>query len=142
MVSGSEMEFHVQGFAERSKEVRDKLGAAIRRNMGRNTVFGKYMDNKELGHLSGSDGVVCGDENALLGETIYHYQDSGKPFRNQEVFNEIHGNRIPWMGRDGKLTEKTIRLVVLGLVLRTSCTGSTIVSNKCANTRPSILSVD
>ena len=56
MVSRSEMEFHVQGFAKRSKEVRDKLRAMIRRNMGRNTMFGKYMDNKELGQLSGSDG--------------------------------------------------------------------------------------
>ena len=105
-------------------------------------VFGKYMDNEELSQLSRSDGVVCGDENALLGETIYHYQDSGKPFRNWEVFNEIHGNRIPQTGRDGKLMEKTVRLVVLGLVLRTSCTRSTIVSNKCANTQPSILSAD
>ena len=136
------MEFHVQGFAERSKEVRDKLRAAIRHNMGRNTMFGKYMDNEELGQLSRSDGVMCGDENALLGEMIYHYQDSGKSFGNREVFNEIHGNRIPQTGRDRKLTEKTIRLVALGLVLRTSCTGSTIVSNKCANTRPSILSAD
>ena len=142
MVSGSEMEFHVQGFAERSKEVRDKLGAVIRHNMGRNTMFGKYMDNKELGQLSRSDGVVCGDENALLVETNYHYQDSGKPFGNWEVFNEIHGNRIPWTGRDGKLMEKTIRLVAFGLVPRTSCTGSTIVSNKCANIQPSILSAD
>ena len=122
--------------------MRDKLGPAIRHNMGRNTVFGKYMDNKELGQLSGSNGVMRGDENALLGETIYHYQDSGKSFRNREVFNEIHGNRIPWMGRDGKLTEKTIRLVALGLVPRTSCTRSTIVSNKRANTRPSILLAD
>ena len=136
------MEFHVQGFAKRSKEVRDKLGAMIRCNMRRNTVFGKYVDNKELSQLSRSDGVVCGDENALLGETIYHYQDSSKPFGNWEVFNEIHGNRIPWTGRDRKLTEKTVRLVALGLVLRTSCTRSTIVSNKCANTWPSILSAD
>ena len=142
MVTGSEMEFHVQGFAKRSKEVRDKLGAAIRHNMGRNTVFGKYMDNEELSQLSGSDGAMCGDENALLGEMIYHYQNSGKPFGNWEVFNEIHGNRIPRMGRDRKLMEKTIRLVALGLVQRTSCTRSTIVSNKCANTRPSILLVD
>ena len=97
------------------------------------------MDNKELGQLSRSDGVMCGDENALLGETIYHYQDSGKPFGNREVFNEIHGNRIPQMGRDGELMEKTIRLVVLGLVPRTSCTRSTIVSNKCANIWPSVL---
>ena len=45
------------------------------------------MDNKEFGQLSGSDGVMCGDENALLGEMIYHYQNSGKPFGNWEVFN-------------------------------------------------------
>ena len=38
--------------------------------------------------------------------------------------------------------EKTVRLVVLGLVPRTSCTRSTIVSNKGANTWPSILSAD
>ena len=110
--------------------------------MGRNTVFRKYMDNKELGQLSRSDGVVCGDENALLCEMIYHYQDSGKPFGNREVFNEIHGNRIPRTGWDGKLTEKTVRLVALGLVPRTSCTGSTIVSDKGTNTWPSILSAD
>ena len=107
-----------------------------------NTVLGKYMDNKEFGQLSGSDGVVCGDENALLGEMIYHYQDSGKPFRDQEVFNEIHGNRIPWMGWDRKLMKKTVRLVALDLVLRTSCTGSTIVSNKGMDIHPSILSAD
>ena len=130
MVSRSEMEFHVQGFAERSKEVRDKLRAMIRCNMGRNTMYGKYMDNKEFSQLSRSDGVVCGDENALLCEMIYHYQDSSKPFGNWEVFNEIHGNRIPQTGRDRKLMEKTIRLVVLGLVPRTSCTRSTIVSDK------------
>ena len=122
MVTRSEMEFHIQGFAERSKEVRDKLRATIRCNMGRNTVFGKYMDNKELSQLSRSDGVVGRDENALLGETIYHYQDSSKPFGNWEVFNEIHGNRIPWTGRDGKFMEKAIRLVAFGLVPRTSCT--------------------
>ena len=85
---------------------------------------------------------MCGDENALLGETIYHYQDSSKPFRDWEVFNEIHGNRIPQMGWDGKLMEKTVRFVALGLVLRTSCTGSTIVSDKGMNTQPSILLVD
>ena len=95
--------------------MRDNLGSMIRHNMGRNTMFGNYMDNKEFSQLSRSDGVICGDENALLGEMIYHYQDSGKPFRGWEVFNEIHGNRIPQMGWDGKLTEKTIRLVALGL---------------------------
>ena len=117
-------------------------GATIRSDMRWNTVLGKYMDNKEFSQLSGSDGVVCGDENALLGETIYHYQDSCKPFGNWEVFNEIHGNRIPQTGWDGKLTEKTIRLVALGLVLRTSCTRSTIVSDKGANTWPSVLLAD
>ena len=114
----------------------------IRSDMRWNTVLGKYMDNKEFGQLSGSNGVMCGNENALRGEMIYHYQNSGKPFGNREVFNEIHENRIPQMGRDGKLTEKTVRLVVLGLVLRTSCTRSTIVSDKGANTWPSVLSAD
>ena len=57
-----------------------------------------YMDNKEFSQLGGSDGVICGNENALLGETIYHYQDSSKPFRNQEVFNEIEFHRWDGMG--------------------------------------------
>ena len=100
------------------------------------------MDNKEFSQLSRSNGVMCGNENALLGEMIYHYQDSGKPFGNQEVFNEIHGNRIPQMGRDRKLMEKTVRLVALGLVPRTSCTRSTIVSDKGTNTWPSVLLAD
>ena len=120
----------------------DELGATIRSDMRQNTVLGKYMDNKEFGQLSRSDGVMCWNENALLGETIYYYQDSGKPFGNQEVFNEIHGNRFPQMGRDWKLTEKTVRLVALGLVPRTSCTRSTIVSDKGVNTWPSVLLAD
>ena len=122
--------------------MRDELEATIRSDMRWNTMFGKYVDNKEFSQLSRSDGVVCRNEDALLGEMIYHYQDSSKSFGKWEVFNEIHGNRIPRMGRDRKLTEKTIRLVALGLVPRTSCTRSTIVSNKCANTWPSVLSAD
>ena len=58
------------------------------------------------------------------------------------MFDEIHGDGMPWTGRDEKLTEKGVGFMTLGLVLRTSCTGSTIVSNKCADIRPSILSAD
>ena len=53
--------------------MRDELGTAIRCDMGWNTVLGKYMNNKEFGQLCGSDGVVCGNEDALLGEAIYYY---------------------------------------------------------------------
>ena len=85
--------------------MRDELGTVIRCDMGRNTVLGKYMNNEEFGQLCGSDGVMCGNEDALLGEAIYYYQDSSKPFRIWEVFNGIHGDGMPWTGRDGKLTE-------------------------------------
>ena len=84
---------------------------------------------------------MCGNEDALLGEAIYYYQDSSKSFGIWEVFNEIHGDGMPQTGRDGKLTEKAIGFMMLGLVLRISCTGSTIVSNECVDIWPSILSV-
>ena len=58
--------------------MRDKLGATIRHNVRWNTMLGKHIDNKKFGQLSGSDSVICGDENALLGEAIYYYQDSSK----------------------------------------------------------------
>ena len=48
--------------------MRDKLGIAIRCNMGWNTMLGKYVDNKEFGQLCGGDGVMCGNEDALLVE--------------------------------------------------------------------------
>ena len=50
--------------------MRDKLGAMIRRNMRWNIVLGKYMDNEKFSQLSRSDSVICGDENALLGEAV------------------------------------------------------------------------
>ena len=85
--------------------MRDELGTTIRCDMGWNAVLGKYVDNEKFGQLCGSDGVVCGNEDALLGEVIYYYQDSSKPLRIWEVFNQVHGDGVPRTGRDGKLTE-------------------------------------
>jgi hypothetical protein len=48
------------------------------------------------------------NEESLLSETVYHYQDSGKTFGVGELLDEIHRDRFPRTERNRELTEKAI----------------------------------
>ena len=108
MISRGKVQLHVKGFSKRSKEMRYKLGSAIRSYMGWNTVFGEYMNKKEFSKLSRCDSVMSQNKDGLFSEVINHYQDSGKPFRVGEMFDEVHRNGFPRTGWNRKLSEKTI----------------------------------
>jgi len=43
VVTGCEVEAHIEGFSERPEEVGDELSTVIWGNMGGNTVLGEYM---------------------------------------------------------------------------------------------------
>jgi hypothetical protein len=51
---------------------------------------------------------VSQNEESLLSETVYHYQDSGKTFGVGELLNEIHRDRFPRTEQNKELTEKAI----------------------------------
>ena len=46
VVSGGEVESHVQGFSEGTEEVRDELRSAVRGDMTGNSVLGEDVENK------------------------------------------------------------------------------------------------
>jgi hypothetical protein len=51
---------------------------------------------------------VSQNEESLLSEMVYHYQDSGKTFGVGELLNEIHRDRFPRTEQNKELTEKAI----------------------------------
>ncbi len=46
MISGSEVKFHVKGFSKGACEVGDKLRAAVRSDVVRDTMLGENMNKK------------------------------------------------------------------------------------------------
>jgi hypothetical protein len=48
---------------------------------------------------------VSRNEESLLSEAVYHYQDSGKTFGVRELLNEIHRDRFPRTEQNRELTE-------------------------------------
>jgi hypothetical protein len=48
------------------------------------------------------------NEESLLSEMVYHYQDSSKTFGVRELLDEIHRDRFPRTEWNRELTEKAI----------------------------------
>ena len=69
-----------------------KFGSAVRRDMRRNAVLGKYVNNKEFRQLSRSDSIQGRNENGVFCEAVYHYQDRSIRIvgGRRELFDEIH----------------------------------------------------
>ena len=53
----------------------DELLTSIRDDVRWNSVLGEFMEDKEMGALSGGDGVMSWNEDQLLGEPINDDQD-------------------------------------------------------------------
>jgi hypothetical protein len=51
---------------------------------------------------------VSRNEESLLSETVYHYQDSGKTFGVRELLDAIHRDRFQRTEWNRKLMEKAI----------------------------------
>jgi hypothetical protein len=62
VISGSEVELHIQGLSEGPEKMGNELRTAIRSDMRRNAMFGKYVEDKKFSELDGSDGVMSWNE--------------------------------------------------------------------------------
>ena len=76
MISGSEMQFHIQSNFERVEEMGDKFRSAIGSDMAWNSMLGEDVKNKELCKLLRRDHIVSWNEESLLGEMINNDQYS------------------------------------------------------------------
>ena len=76
VISRSEVKLHVKRFAKGTEEMRDEFGTAIRSDMRRNAMLGKYMNNEEFGELSGSNGIVSRNKDSLFCKTVNDNEDA------------------------------------------------------------------
>ena len=52
-----------------------KFGSMVGSDMGGNTMLGKDMEKEQLSQSGRIDGVMCGDEYALLREVVHNDED-------------------------------------------------------------------
>ena len=77
MITGSEMQFHIQRDSERVEEMRDEFGSMVGSDVAWNSMLGDDVKNEELCKLLRCDHVMSRNEESLLGETINNNQYSG-----------------------------------------------------------------
>ena len=95
VISGGEVEIHVQSFPQGTEEDGHELGATVGSNVSRYTMFREDVSNEEFGQAGGVHGICGRDEDALLGESVNNDEDSGEAGGLGKVFNEVHGDGIP-----------------------------------------------
>ena len=142
VISRGEVESDVEGFGEGTEEVGDELRSAIGGDMGRSSVLGEHMEYEEFSKLRRVDGVMSGDEDGLLGETINDDENGGEAGGGWELFDEVHGDGVPWLIRDGELLESSVGTMTRGFRTATSSTRFDIVLHEGADSGPSILAAD
>jgi hypothetical protein len=84
----------------------------IPNRVGWNAVFGEDVGNEELGELSRGDSVVCRNKDGLLVRRSTMTRMVSYP-EDRELFDEIHGDRIPWLFWYQKLLQEAVWLVTL-----------------------------
>ena len=67
-----------------------ELGSTVGSDVGGNAVLGEDMEKEQLSQSGGIDGVMRGDEYALLREVVHDDEDGCESGRRQKMFNEIH----------------------------------------------------
>ena len=85
---------------------------------------------------------MSGNEDRLLGEVIYDNQDGGEPFGDWELFNQVHGDRVPGAFGDRELLQCSIREMPGDFG---SCTGGArlaVVPDEQAESRPGVVAED
>ena len=53
-------------------------------------MLGEDVEKEQLSQSRGVNGVMCGDEYALLRQVIHDDKDGGESGQRQKMFNEIH----------------------------------------------------
>ena len=66
-------------------------------------MFGEDMEKEQLGQSGRIDGVMHGDEYALLREAVHDDKDGCESGQRQKMFYEIHGDGVPQTFRDWEL---------------------------------------
>jgi hypothetical protein len=82
---------------------------------------------------------VSQNEESLLGEMVYHYQDSGKTFGVGELLDKIHRNRFPRTERNRELMEKAIWFMSFCFWPSTGSARLNIICYKLSDIGPGIL---
>jgi hypothetical protein len=72
------------------EETRHEFGTSVRGDMRWNSMFGEDMDNEKFSKLGRGNSIVSWNEESLLSETVYHYQDSSKAFGVGELLDKVH----------------------------------------------------
>ena len=67
-----------------------ELGSTVGSDVGRNAMLGEDMEKEQLSQSRGVDGVMHGDEYALLREAIHDNKDGCESRQRWKVSNEIH----------------------------------------------------
>ena len=65
MITGGEVELHVQGFSERTEEPGDEFGPTVGGNMLRNSVFGEHVSNEQNCKVFGGTMDRCWNEDTV-----------------------------------------------------------------------------
>ena len=78
MITGSEMQFHVQCDSKGLEEMGDELGSTIGSDVAWNSMLGEDVKNKELCKLPRCDCIMSWNEEFLLGEMINNDRYSSK----------------------------------------------------------------
>jgi hypothetical protein len=142
MVSQSEAWFHIQGLSRRMEEMRQKFGTSVRGDMRWNSMFREDMDDEKFGQLGRGDSIMSRNEESLLSETVYHYQNSSETFGVGELLNKVHKNWFPGTEWNRELTEKAIWFMSFCFWPSTGSARFNIICYKLLNIGPSILPLD
>ena len=77
MITGSEMQLHIQSNFERAEEMGNEFRSTIGSDVAWNSVLGEDMKDEELCKLLRHDHVMSQNEESLLGEVINNDQYNG-----------------------------------------------------------------
>ena len=116
MITGGEVEFHVEEFSEGSEEGGDELRTPIGGDMLRNAVFGENVNKEKVGQIRRGDVLVARDKDTLLRGSIDDNEDRVVATGDGKALDEVHGDRVPWSECDRKRLEQTVGFMTRFLV--------------------------
>ena len=100
------------------------------------------MHEEKACQLFGGDVVCRGDEDTLFGKAVDNDEDGCETGGLGKLFDEVHGDGVPWAFRDRKLLETAVGLVTAGLVTPTDNAGLYVLPNETSEVRPVVFSRD
>src|ERR1700731_4678239 len=88
VIPRSKVQGHIKDLAQRVEKMRDELGAMIRGDVRRNSVFREDVEYEQMSQLCGVHFVGRRDKNPLLRKPINNHLDRGKTTILGELLNE------------------------------------------------------